>query len=99
MVNKAVRSLQLAMAAGKAVSGDGLIPAIQTGRARLVVYNDASGANRTKKLKDKCTYYHVPLYAMPAAEFDTITSRAIMALAVTDAGLAAKCEEELRKDR
>lgn len=98
-MSSAARCLQLALAAGKTAAGDGLIPAIQSGKARLVVYSDVSGANRTKKLQDKCAYYHVPIYAMPAAEFDTITRKALTALAVIDAGLAARCEEELRKDR
>ena len=98
MNDKVISLLQLAMAAGKTVRGDGLLPAIRNGKAKLAVLSDATGNNTKKKILDKCASFGVPVMELPAAEFDRISRRAMTALAVTDAGFARKIEE-LGKDR
>lgn len=80
--------LQLAMKAGRYVRGDGLIPAIQSNKAKLVVYDSEMGANRKKKLNDKCRSYQVPILEMNHDEFDSISTKAMKALAITDPGFA-----------
>lgn len=88
MVNKAINLCQLAVRAGKFVRGDSLIGAIQSGKARVVLYSDACGANRLKKITDKCASFGVPCYAVEAAQFDKIGDKAGLALGITDKGFA-----------
>lgn len=55
-MNKEVQLLQLAIKAGKTVSGDRLIPAIQSQDVYLVLMNRTCGNNRKKKLRNKCAF-------------------------------------------
>ena len=96
--DRIISLLQLAMAAGRTVRGDGLIPAICRGKARLTVLSSATGSNTKKKILDKCRTYSVPVLELDAAAFDRISHRAMKALAVTDAVFAGRIDE-LRKDR
>ena len=96
--NRIISLLQLAMAAGKTVRGDGLIPAICRGKARLAVLSSETGNNTKKKILDKCRTYSVPVLELDAGEFDRISNRSMKALVVTDAGFAGRIDE-LRKDR
>lgn len=98
MDTRIVNLLQFAMAAGKTVRGDGLLPAIRSRKAKLIVLSTATGKNTRKKILDKCTSYSVPVVELEAEEFDRISRKAMTALAVTDDGFARKIQE-LRKDR
>lgn len=96
MTSKAAAKIQMAMRARACVMGDTLIRAIQNGNAKLVVYSSVCGANRTKKLKDKCAYYDVPLFEMEAEEFSCISNRAAMSLGITDQNLASGIMKDMK---
>lgn len=54
--------LGLAQRARKVVSGEDLVvKEIQNGRAKLVILAKDASRNTSKKIKDKCQYYRVPL--------------------------------------
>lgn len=86
---------QMAMKAGKTVRGDGLIPAIQAGKARLVLCSKGMGANGKKKLHSKCESFRVDLIEMEDQAFDSITNKACVAFAITDDGFAKAVRKAL----
>lgn len=60
--NKLLSGLGLAMRAGKLVTGDeGVLDAIRTGKAKLVLLAVDASENTSKKFRDKCLTYQVPL--------------------------------------
>ncbi|MGX7198488.1 L7Ae/L30e/S12e/Gadd45 family ribosomal protein [Enterococcus nangangensis] len=60
-MNKGLNLLGLAQRAGKLVSGEEtVIKNIRQGQAQLVIVCVDASDNTKKKLKDKCTFYHVP---------------------------------------
>ena len=83
-MNKEISLAQLAWKAGKVVSGDRLIPAIQSSKVYLVIVSSASGKNRKKKLMDKCKYYDVPFREIDALEFNQISLRSINSFGIID---------------
>lgn len=85
-----VSLIQLAVKTGRYTRGDALIPSIQNRQALVVVQSDGCGANRAKKIKDKCSFYGVPLVILPALRFNAISSRIAGAIAVTDPGFAGR---------
>lgn len=87
-MNKEVQLLQLAIKARKTVSGDRLIPAIQAQTVYLVLMNGACGNNRKKKLRNKCSYYHIPLIEMDSQDFDRVSNRTINAYGILDEAFA-----------
>jgi ribosomal protein L7Ae-like RNA K-turn-binding protein len=88
MADQAVSLVQLAIKAGKAQSGSFLIPSIQKGQAKLVVFSDKAGANLRKKIFNKCKSYEVPVIEMPMLMFNAISRSSSQAFAVCDAGFA-----------
>lgn len=80
--------IQMAWRAGKIVRGDSLLPAISQNKAKLVVCSSDMGDNRKKKVRDKCTFYKVPLLELDPEEFSRISGRAGKALGITDPGFA-----------
>ncbi len=82
--------VQLCVRTGQFAKGDALLPSIQRSQAKLVVMSDACGANRAKKIRDKCAFYHIPLLVLPALRFNAISSKVNMAVAVLDQGFAKK---------
>ncbi|MDQ0253671.1 ribosomal protein L7Ae-like RNA K-turn-binding protein [Evansella vedderi] len=57
-----LNTLGLAYRARKVVTGEELVvKAIQKKKVFLVIVSEDASDNTKKKLKDKCTYYHVPL--------------------------------------
>ncbi|WAA10754.1 YlxQ family RNA-binding protein [Fervidibacillus albus] len=85
--------LGLANRAGKIVTGEEfVIKEIQKGRAKLVVLTEDVSDQTLKKMKNKCSFYGVPLkqkgnrYALGAA----IGKHARVCVAVTDEGFAKK---------
>jgi ribosomal protein L7Ae-like RNA K-turn-binding protein len=89
--NKALSYLGLAMRAGKLALGEeGVLKAVRSGQARLVIVTDDASDNTVKKIQDKCQYYKVNLsqcfnrYELGAA----LGKEARVLVAVTDSGLA-----------
>lgn len=86
--DKAISLCQLAIKAGKTIKGDFLIPSIQKQQARLVLLSEDCGANRKKKVQDKCRTYNVPLIELKSEEFSRISPSVRAAIALTDQGFA-----------
>ncbi len=88
MVNKTISKIQFAIRARQCAMGDQLIKAVQSGKAKLVIYSSACGENRKKKLNDKCASFHVPVLEMSDEEFSQISSRPLMSIAILDKNFA-----------
>jgi len=93
--NKALSYLGLAMRAGKlAIGEEGVLKAVRSGQARLVVMAEDASDNTRKKFQDKCQHYGVTLaecfgrYELGAA----IGKEARVLVAVVDAGFARLIE-------
>ncbi|WP_288340443.1 50S ribosomal protein L7ae [uncultured Allobaculum sp.] len=93
-----VSLLGLCIRAGKFAKGDALIPAISSRKAKAVVISSACGANRTKKLHDKCSFYSIPCYTLEADRYDQLGSKAGNSIAILDAGFARGIEKYLTPD-
>lgn len=60
--HKALSYLGLAMRAGKLATGEeGVLRAVRSGQARLVVMATDASDNTRKKFRDKCSHYNVTL--------------------------------------
>jgi ribosomal protein L7Ae-like RNA K-turn-binding protein len=60
--NKMLSYLGLAMRAGKLVTGDeGVMGAIRSREAKLVILAADASSNAQKKYRDKCSFFNVPL--------------------------------------
>lgn len=98
MKNKFLSQLGLAMRAGKLVTGDeGVMKAIRSGEAKLVVIAEDASANTRKKFQDKCRFYGVTLMEMGSkAELGgSIGKEMRVILGVLDGGFAQmllKCQ-------
>lgn len=86
--DRALSLLGLCLKAGKFAKGDALIPAIQSGKAKAVVMSSLTGANRTKKLINKCASYQIPLYVLEAERYDRLGNKAGNSMAILDDGFA-----------
>lgn len=95
---RALSNLGLALRAGKLESGDeGVMKAIRSGSARLVIVATDASENAKKKYRDKCEYYGVPLLSA----FDrrqlgrSVGKPERVAVAVTDTGLSELVRKSL----
>lgn len=88
--------IQLCVRTGRFAKGDGLLPAIQNQKAKLVVMSEDCGANRAKKITDKCAYYHIPLLVLPTLRFNMISSKVNKAVAILDPGFATNILKNAR---
>lgn len=88
----------LALRAGKTVRGDSLLPSIRDGRVCLVVACTVMGANRKKKIMDKCRTYGVPVTELTPEQFDRIGPKAGQAFGITDAGFAKAIQKATGTD-
>lgn len=93
---KIVNFAQIAFKMGKVAAGDQLIKSIQKKNAKIVIYSKSIGANRKKKITDKCSSYSVPCLELDDEDFNKISSRAINSFAVLDKGLADAMLKELK---
>lgn len=83
----------LSVKTGRIAKGDALLPAITSSTSKLVMLSDGCGANRKKKIQDKCRFYHIPLIEIPAMRFDQISGKVNGAFAILDTGFAGKLIE------
>ena len=95
-MNKVVNLCQLAFKAGKTCYGSSLIPSIQSNDAKLVVYSSACGANRKKKLINKCDFYKICCIELDSLIFNEITNKAILSFAIKDDGFANAINKEMK---
>lgn len=89
--NKLLSNLGLALRAGKLVTGDeGVLDAVRTGKARLVVLAADASENTRKKYRDKCSSYQVPIIEYGTREQlgSSVGKAERVILAITDPGFA-----------
>ena len=101
MTNPAVlQLLGLAARARKVISGEELvIKEIRSGKAKLILLASDASANTSKKIQDKCTYYHVEYYVFgDRYDLGHATGKEHrVALAISDSGFAKKMSSLLNE--
>ncbi len=87
------------MRAGKLVTGDeGVMAAVKSGDAKLVIVAEDASDNTRKKMNDKCRSYRVPIMEFGSRDElgQSIGKAERVVIAVTDKGFAQmleKCRE------
>lgn len=92
---KALNMLGLAMRAGKLITGEEMtLKEIRQQRAALVLVASDAGKNTQKKIKDKSSYYEIPLLdTFSADEISSAIGNPRMVVGILDAGFAKKVQE------
>lgn len=88
----------LVVKTGRYARGDNLLPSIQNQKAKVVILSDGCGANRSKKIQDKCAYYQIPLVILSALRFNSISSKVQGAMSVLDDGFAKSILNQAKLD-
>lgn len=91
--NQWMSLLGLANRARKIISGEELsVKEIQRGTAKLIILSADASGNTTKKIKDKCHSFHVPLKVVENRYLlgKAIGKEARVVVAVMDDGFASK---------
>ncbi len=96
MPSQLISKIQMAMRARQYAIGDQLLRAIQSRQAKLVLFSSACGGNRQKKLKDKCAYYQVPIFEIDAEQFEQISQKPMMSLAILDDNFAKGIVKDMK---
>ena len=97
--DKVLALLGLAMRGRNLVSGEFQTEnAIKDGSAMLVIVAEDASENTKKLFKDKCSFYHVPVfgYGTKAMLGRAIGKDLRSSLAVTDAGLAQAIQKAMQ---
>ena len=92
---KALNMLGLAMRAGKLITGEEMtLKEIRQQRAALVLVASDAGKNTQKKIKDKSSYYEIPLLdTFSADEISSAIGKPRMVVGILDAADAKKVQE------
>ena len=92
---KALNMLGLAMRAGKLITGEEMtLKEIRQQRAALVLVASDAGKNTQKKIKDKSSYYEIPLLdTFSADEISSAIGTPRMVVGILEAGFAKKVQE------
>ena len=95
---KILNLLGLAMRAGKLVTREELtLKDIRANKAKFVFVAQDASENTRKKIKDKSSYYNVPVSELFSQfELSQAIGRPRMVIGVTDAGFATKIKELLK---
>lgn len=99
MQNRILSYLGLSMKAGKVVSGEFSVEqAVKKGKAEIVIVAEDASANTKKLFSDKCKFYNIPQYVYGTKEQlgRAVGKEMRASVAVIDAGLADKIEQELK---
>ncbi len=91
--NRWMSLLGLAYRAQKVATGEELVlKEIQSGRAKLVILSKDASKNTTKKILDKCRFYHVHVQFVETREMlgQAIGKDARVVVALLEAGFAKK---------
>ena len=80
--------LGLAQRAGRTIDGEErILKTFQTSQMKLVFLANDAGQNITKKIKDKCQYYQIPLIdTYSKSQLAQAISKARTVVAITDEG-------------
>lgn len=95
MQDKAVNTIQMAIRAGKAIRGEGLIPSIINGSSKVVVYSSQIGNNSKKKILNKSKTAGIPAVELDYLRFNMISDKAASAYGITDQGFADSLKQKL----
>lgn len=92
---KALNMLGLAQRAGKIVTGEEMtLKEIRLEKAKLILLASDAGKNTKKKIKDKSSFYEIPLIqAFTAEEISLAIGKPRMVAGIMDAGFAKKVQE------
>ncbi|OTN76229.1 hypothetical protein A5886_001306 [Enterococcus sp. 8G7_MSG3316] len=92
---KALNMLGLAMRAGKLVTGEEMtLKEIRNEKAALIILASDAGKNTQKKIKDKSSYYEIPLLdAFSTDEISAAIGKPRMVIGILDQGFARKVQE------
>ena len=92
---KALNMLGLAMRAGKMVTGEEMtLKEIRNEKAALIILASDAGKNTQKKIKDKSSYYEIPLLdAFSTDEISAAIGKPRMVIGILDQGFARKVQE------
>jgi len=92
---KALNMLGLAMRAGKMVTGEEMtLKEIRNEKAALVILASDAGKNTQKKIKDKSSYYEIPLLdVFSTDEISAAIGKPRMVIGILDQGFARKLQE------
>lgn len=92
---KALNLLGLAMRAGKLITGEEMtLKEVRAQKTKLVILASDAGKNTQKKLRDKSSFYEVPLTeAFTAEEISQAIGKPRMVVGILDAGFAKKVQE------
>jgi ribosomal protein L7Ae-like RNA K-turn-binding protein len=95
---KILNLLGLAMRAGKLVTGEELtLKDIRNNTAKFVFVAADASENTRKKIKDKCSYYNVPVSeSLTQSEMSHAIGRSRMIIGINDQGFAAKIKELIK---
>ena len=90
--------LGLAMRAGKLITGEELtLKDIRSNTAKLVFVAEDASENTKKKIKDKCSYYNVPVSELLIqSEISQAIGRTRMVVGINDHGFATKIKELIK---
>lgn len=93
---KVLGTLGLARSAGKLASGEGILDAIRSSKAKFVIITTDASENTLKRITDKCKFYNVE-YIVKFSEDDLTTAigQKRVAIAICDSGFANKIKKEL----
>jgi ribosomal protein L7Ae-like RNA K-turn-binding protein len=98
-MDKLLQLLGLAMRARKVVTGtDAVLRAIRSGEAKMVLLAEDASPGAVKKVRDKCTYYSVPVirYGTRKALGNAVGKPERVVVAVTDQGFARTMRKWVR---
>lgn len=101
MQNKVLSLLGLAMKAGLTASGEtGVLEAIKTGKACMVLIADDASDNSRKLYSDKCSFYEIPCFFWGTKEQlgHAIGKEERSAVAICDAGFSGAIAKKLTGD-
>ena len=98
MNNNAISLLGLAARARCISTGELVLTAIRSQKAKLIIIADNASDNTKKKLTDKCTYYKVPYVFCESSDVlsQAIGQNNLMAVAIMDTGFAEKLYSYLK---
>ena len=93
-MNKYFQLLGLAMKAGKVHTGEKALESVKSGEAKLVLLASDASERTKKKVKNKCTFYHVNVVSVDDSIrlSHSIGKTNCMIIAICDEGFAERLE-------
>lgn len=99
-MHKTLQNLGLCKRANKLVSGEAMVlDQIKSQKATLVFLASDAGPNTSKRIRDKATYYHVPLFDQFTTEelSNAIGKTNRKAIAIIDQAFAKLLKKDIKE--